>query len=132
LSPRNRTILTLHYQEERSYEENRGDSRSADGYGEDESLPREGAFESYHEGADMDNRLPEDAMLDEALRTPPEPRRRWFWPAMAAFSLVSFMILSEAALHLDVEHWLIQPPMLLTILSIEIVCSIVLLWRARA
>lgn len=102
----------------------------------------------------MDDRLSEDMMLDQALRTAPEvrvpanfrqrlltrlpeapapqPRRRWFWPAIGAFSLLSFMILAEAALRVGVEHWLIQPPMLLATLSIEIVLSVVFLWRARA
>ena len=60
------------------------------------------------------------------------PRRRWFWPAIWVFSLLSFMILAQLALQLGVERWLIQPPMLLTTLGLEIVFSIVLLWRARA
>jgi hypothetical protein len=102
----------------------------------------------------MGDRLPEDVMLDEMLRTPPEPcipanfrqrlltrlpetsavqrRRRWFWPAIGVFSLFSFMILAEAALQLNIEPWLIQTPMLLTTLGLEIVFSILLLWRARA
>lgn len=110
----------------------------------------------------MDDRLPEDMTLDEALdkamdkalraapevripanfrqrlltrlpATPaPQPGRRWFWPAMAVFGLISFMFLAEAALQLGVERWLIQPPMLLTTLGIEIVFSVILLWRARA
>ncbi len=102
----------------------------------------------------MDDQLPEEVMLDEALKTAPEVRvpanfrqrlmtrlpettaprhrRRWFWPAIGVFSLFSFMILAEAALQLNIEHWLIQPPMLLTTLGLEIVFSILLLWRARA
>lgn len=102
----------------------------------------------------MDDRLPEDVMLDEALRTKPEVRipanfrqrlltrlpatsapqhrRRWFWPSLGVFGLLSFMFLAEAALQLRIEHWLTQPSMLLTTLGIEIVFSILLLWRARA
>jgi hypothetical protein len=102
----------------------------------------------------MGDRLPEDVMLDEMLRTPPEPcipanfrqrlltglpetpvprnRRRWFWPALGVFGLLSFIFLAETAFQLGVERWLTQPSMLLTILSIEFVFSILLLWRARA
>jgi hypothetical protein len=107
----------------------------------------------------MDDQLSEevmldDALLDKALRTPPEPRipanfrqrllarlpettapqrrRRWFWPALGVFSLLSFIFLAETAFQLGVERWLTQPSMLLTTLGIEIVFSILLLWRARA
>jgi hypothetical protein len=101
----------------------------------------------------MDEQLSEEVMLDDALQTRPEvripanfrqrlltrlpettapQRRRWFWPALGVFGLLSFMFLAEAALQLGVERWLTQPSMLLTTLGIEIVFSILLLWRARA
>jgi hypothetical protein len=96
----------------------------------------------------------EDVMLDAALRTAPEVRipanfrqrlmtrlpevqagprrRRWFWPALGVFGLISFVILAEAALQLGVQRWLVQPSMLLTILALEVVLSLVVLWRATA
>lgn len=106
----------------------------------------------------MDDRLSEDRIpgeeIDHALRTAPElripanfrqrlltrlpeapgpqPRHRWFWPAIGVFSLLSFMILAEQAMQLGRARRLVQPPMLLSTLGIEIVLSVVLLWRARA
>jgi hypothetical protein len=102
----------------------------------------------------MDDRLPEDVMLDEALRTaprirvpvnfrqrlltrlpdPPAPprRRRWFWPAIGIFGLLSFVYLADAAWQIGLANRLTQPSMLLATLGIEIVFSVVLLWRARA
>jgi hypothetical protein len=102
----------------------------------------------------MDDQLSEEVMLDDALRTAPEVRipanfrqrlltrlpetiapphrRRWFWPGLGVFSLLSFIFLAETASQLGVERWLTQPSMLLTTLGIEILFSILLLWRARA
>jgi hypothetical protein len=73
----------------------------------------------------MDNRLSEDVMLDEVLRTPPEPR------IPANFRQRRLTRLPEVP-QLGLDRWLTQPSILVTILSIEIVCSAVLLWRARA